>query len=141
MSYCNESLYIIQNKNECGLCKDLNTDKPYKIITGNECLEEKPENTYYIYEKLKILNYCYDSCKTCFSNKEYDCLSCYSGYKLVNGECKKEHKNNYIIFIIIILLIIIILICAIFIFYYKKINKNKNDSELINKIKIELKNN
>ena len=41
---CNESIYIIQNNKDCGLCKDLNENKPYKIINESECLENKPEN-------------------------------------------------------------------------------------------------
>ena len=85
---CNESLYVIQNKNECGLCKDLNKDKQYKIIDEKECIE-KPENTYYIDEQLKILNYCHESCKSCKGEKETDCTSCYIGSKLVNGKCLK----------------------------------------------------
>ena len=89
ISNCDEDLYIIQNQNECGLCKDLNIDKPYKIINEKECLNTKPENTYYIYEQLKILNYCHESCKTCNSEKENDCTTCYIGYKLVDGKCIK----------------------------------------------------
>ena len=85
---CNESLYVIQNKNECGLCKDLNEDKQYKIIDEKECIE-KPENTYLIDEDLKILNYCHESCKSCKGEKETDCISCYIGYKLINGKCLK----------------------------------------------------
>ena len=87
ISNCNESLYIIQDKNECGLCQDLNKDKPYKIINEGECLEEKPENTYFIIEQLKILNYCHQSCKSCTSDNENDCLSCYTGFKLIDGKC------------------------------------------------------
>ena len=86
---CDEKLYVIQNKNECGLCKDLNIDKQYKIINENQCIDEKPENTYYIYEQLKILNYCHESCKSCKGEKENDCNTCYRGYKLVDGKCIK----------------------------------------------------
>ncbi len=86
---CDENLYIIQNQNECGLCKDLNIDKPYKIIDEKECLDKKPENTYYIYEQLKILKSCHESCKTCNSEKENDCTTCYIGYKLIDGKCIK----------------------------------------------------
>ena len=48
---------LIQNKNECGLCKDLNFNKQYKIINRNQYIDEKPENIYYIYEQLKIKNF------------------------------------------------------------------------------------
>ena len=85
---CDEKLYVIQNKNECGLCKDLNKDKQYKIIDEKECIE-KPENTYFVDEELKILNYCHESCKTCKGEKETDCTSCNIGYKLVDGKCIK----------------------------------------------------
>ena len=54
ISKCDEKLYVIQNKNECGLCKDLNVNKQYKIINENQCIDEKPENTYYIYEQIKF---------------------------------------------------------------------------------------
>ena len=58
MANCNESLYIIQNGNECGLCKDLDKNNQYKLINEKTCLDKKPENTYYVYKELKILNYC-----------------------------------------------------------------------------------
>ena len=86
---CDERLYIIQNTNECGFCKDLDINKQYKIINEKECIDKKPENTYFIYEELKILNYCYESCKSCEGEKEDECTSCYTGYKLIDGKCIK----------------------------------------------------
>ncbi len=85
--YCNNSIYIIENKS-CYLCKDINENKkPYKIYNESNCIEIKPENTYFLYEKLKILKYCDKSCKTCSGDKENECLSCDNGYKLENGKC------------------------------------------------------
>lgn len=89
MANCNESLYIIQNGNECGLCKDLDKNNQYKLINEKTCLDKKPENTYYVYKELKILNYCHDSCKSCEGGTVDECTSCYIGYKLVNGKCIK----------------------------------------------------
>ena len=57
---CNQSIYIIQNNKDWILCKDLNENKPYKIINEIECLENKPENSFYINEILGILKYCYE---------------------------------------------------------------------------------
>ena len=90
---CDENLYVIQNQNECGLCKDLNIDKPFKIINVKECLDTKPENTYYINEQLKILNYCHESCKSCNGENENDCISCDIGYYKENNACKKCHES------------------------------------------------
>ena len=84
---CNQSFYVIQNNKDCILCKDLNENKPYKIINETECLENKPENSFYINEKLGILKYCYDNCKTCTGDGENQCTSCKNGYKFIDGRC------------------------------------------------------
>ena len=89
--YCNDSIYKIE-KNSCYLCKDMNESKtPYKIFNESNCIENKPENTYFLYEKLKILKYCHDSCKSCSGDKENECLTCNEGYKLENGKCIKNN--------------------------------------------------
>ena len=51
----NEKLYVIQNKNECGLCKDLNFNKQYKIINRNQYIDEKPKNKNFAKEKKKMI--------------------------------------------------------------------------------------
>ena len=90
---CNESVYTKSDSNECGLCKDLNTNAKYKIINKEGCLKDRPENTYYINKYLEILNYCDDNCKNCSSFEV--CNECYDNYKLENGKCiKKECYQN-----------------------------------------------
>ena len=84
---CDESIYIIQNEKECGLCKDLNENNKFKILNEKECLETAPVNTYIINDEFKIINRCHESCKTCSSDKENNCLSCYKGYIFINGKC------------------------------------------------------
>ena len=83
---CDENIYIINNKN-CYLCSDLDSKKIYKIYNENKCIENKPENTFYLNEKLKILKYCHNSCKTCKGDKENECLLCYDGFINENGKC------------------------------------------------------
>ncbi len=89
---CNESIYIIENNKDCGLCKDINENKPYKIINESKCLENKPENSFYIYEKLNILKYCYYTCKTCSGDGENQCISCKDGYEFKDGKCITNKK-------------------------------------------------
>ena len=88
--FCNNSIYIIENKS-CYLCNDIfPNEKPYKIYNESSCINTKPENTFFLYEKIKILKYCNKSCKSCFGDKENECLSCNEGYKLENGKCIKK---------------------------------------------------
>ena len=83
---CDET-YFIKKGYECGLCKNLYENiSEYKLI-NKECLKSKPDNTYYINEKMKIINFCNPICKKC-STYEY-CEECNEGYYLEQGECKK----------------------------------------------------
>ena len=94
---CNNNLFYIENQN-CILCKDLNINKPYKVYNENICLENKPENTFILNEKLKILKFCDNSCKTCLEEKKNECLSCKEGYNLEEGKCiylNNEDNNIY----------------------------------------------
>ena len=93
ISECRKDYYYINTKKkECGLCMDIDPNKPFKIINKNECIEEKPNNTYYISEKYKILNYCPDNCKECENLEK--CLVCEKGYKL-NDNYICEPENCY----------------------------------------------
>ena len=85
------------------------------ISNTSNCVEKCPDST--------ILN---EEINQCFELKK----------KIKDKNNKRKN--------IIILLIIILILCIIFIFIfccYNKKRKNKIESELINKIKIELKNN
>ena len=56
---------------------------------------KSPVNTYILNDDFKILNWCYESWKTCSNDKENDYLSCYKGYILMNGKCI---YTNYLYF-------------------------------------------
>ena len=70
-SLCDKDIYVIDEENKkCGLCKSMNTEKPYKFIGGNICLgeDEIPEGAYVYNVKLKLLK-CNSGYKTDPSNK------------------------------------------------------------------------
>ena len=86
---CDNTFYVIQNQNECGLCKNMNQSYPYKIISEKECRKEKPNNTYFYDKNYYLLDYCDSSCETCYGKKDDQCLSCKEG-TLINGKCYKD---------------------------------------------------
>ena len=112
---CDEKYYVI-NDNKCGLCKDMNSTHPYKLIGGTECLDGKIDGSYIYNEKLKLLKCsegyhlennkcikCYELCQNCTdsSNNETDqkCISCIDGFDLdENQNCicpsGKERKDK-----------------------------------------------
>jgi proprotein convertase subtilisin/kexin type 5 len=92
---CNTTFYAIQNETICGLCKYINETHPYKIINQNFCIKEKPNNTYFIDEGKKLLNYCHSSCETCYGENENQCLSCKNGYMVINGKCSDKCPDGY----------------------------------------------
>ena len=110
---CDESIFIIKNNYECGLCKDLDGENKYKFINQSECIKEKPDNSIYVNEELKIIdcdkNYkyekgkciakCHVNCDKCsmYSNDNIDqkCISCKNGLFLQEGNCLKTCSNNY----------------------------------------------
>ena len=61
-------------KNYCGLCKDLNQSKPYKIINKKGCYDNQQDYTYVFNEKLKLLDKCPDHYIKCV--KKDTCESC-----------------------------------------------------------------
>ena len=77
---CDENIYYIDNdKKECKLCKDLNINKNYKItnLKEAECLEKKPNNSYYINEKLYL-------------------VACYEGFNyLEENNCVQKCSKDY----------------------------------------------
>ena len=103
---CDTSIYILNNDNKkCGLCKDMDSTKPYKIIGSSQCLSEILNETVVYNEKFKLLKcksgyilndnncipHCYPTCKTCsdYSENENDqqCLSCNEGFYFENKKC------------------------------------------------------
>ena len=118
---CDENIFVSKGK-ECGLCKTLyQIEKPYKLINKEGCLSEKPENTYYINEDLKILDYCSTFCKKC-SNFE-KCEQCNWNYKLENGKCI---KRNFIYIYVIAGVVGLIIILLIILFIYKRRQKSRD---------------
>jgi hypothetical protein len=87
---CNKTTYVIQNGNECGTCKEMNVDSPYKLISETICRKTKPTNTYYYDESNYLLDYCHSSCSSCNGPKENNCLSCSRG-TLINNKCYYEN--------------------------------------------------
>ena len=103
-SQCDTSIYVVDEENKkCGLCKDMDAEKPYRFIGGNKCISESeiPESGYEYNAKLKLLKCksgyktdpsdvnscvtnCHNSCRTCsdYSTDDTDpeCLTCNNGY-------------------------------------------------------------
>ena len=91
---CDEQQYILV-ENECGLCKHLNKTFPYKIINETNCINEKPNNTYFTDEKSYILKYCHYSCETCFGDNETDCFTCRNSFFKNNGKCDSNCPEHH----------------------------------------------
>ena len=103
---CDENYYVIDN-NKCGLCKDINSSYPFKLIGGTDCLKNIIEGSYLSNSNLKLLNcstgyhleknkcvsdkQCYELCKDCSesstSETDQKCTSCIDGFNL-------DDKNN-----------------------------------------------
>ena len=92
---CNRTFYVIQNETICGLCKYINETHPYKIINQDDCINEKPNSTYFIDEEKKLLNYCDSSCETCFGEKDDQCLSCKNSDIPKDGKCSNKCPDGY----------------------------------------------
>ena len=119
-THCDTSIYVADEQNKkCGLCKDMDTEKPYRFIGGNRCLSEDEilEGAYEYNTKLKLLkcksgyqtdpsnvNSCitnyHVSCKTCseYSNDDTNpkCLTCNNGYYIYNETCFKNITTTII---------------------------------------------
>ena len=108
ISVCDTTIFVIQGTN-CGLCRDLDNSKKYKIINSTVCLSDSeiPDNSA-IYDPnfylIKCNNgnqlsengkncipHCYPTCETCsdYSLEENDqkCLTCNDSYYFENNKC------------------------------------------------------
>ena len=115
---CDLNIYTKKNGEsftQCGLCKNLYEDKPYKMINYSECLSNPPENSRYINEELKILTCnngeykdgkcgdsttnCYTNCKTCseysINPEDQKCLTCEDNYVLQDSNCINNCKDGF----------------------------------------------
>ena len=54
---CDESIYILYDDSQCGLCKQFYSDRPYKLIGASNCLAETdiPEGAEVYNSKLYLL--------------------------------------------------------------------------------------
>ena len=115
---CDENIFTVIDKNnnkQCGLCRDLNKENPYKLINTKKCFSSPPEGTKIINEKLKLINCsdgytlknetcvvnkCNSHCKTCKGYSENDndqnCISCKNENDvLYKGNCLNACPNGY----------------------------------------------
>lgn len=104
IDYCNESIYT-KNDDECGPCQLINESYPFKIINEKNCIKEMPNNAYYIDKSLNLIDFCHNSCETCYGKQEDNCLSCNNNTSFLYNNiccdynCKtcnkgKEGNNN-----------------------------------------------
>ena len=113
---CDESIFIIKN-NECWLCKDLDKDKPFKLINIPEsvCLSNMPENSGYVNKQLYLIKcndgtsynsesnkclYCHENCVQCTESSKNDndqkCITCKNKeYFLYKGNCVEKCDKGF----------------------------------------------
>ena len=107
MTQCDTTIYMTNTEKHCGLCKDMDSSKPYKLIGSTECLSNIPNNTEVYNSKLYLLNcksgyildrndcipHCFITCQTCSDYSEDEenqkCLTCNESYYLENEKCIK----------------------------------------------------
>ena len=108
ISSCNTTIYVLQGNN-CGLCRDLENTKKYKIIDSTICLSqseipveaEEYNPNFYLYkcksgyqlgeDGKTCIPHCYPTCKTCSEYSEEEdaqkCVSCNDSYYLEGDNC------------------------------------------------------
>ena len=91
---CDENINIIEEQN-CFLCKNVFDNLQYTVKKNKTCLENKPKNSYYINEELKIIDYCMEYCDKCSNSQK--CEVCGKNYfKLEDKEiCVKQCPEKY----------------------------------------------
>ena len=106
LSECDTSIYISNETKHCGLCKDMNSSNPYRLINSSECLSNIIEGSEIYNSKLYLLKckngyifsdnicipHCYETCNTCSEYSEDEnsqkCLTCKNNnYYLKDGQC------------------------------------------------------
>ena len=91
-------MYVTNSSKHCGLCRDLNSSYPYKLINTTQCINDIPEEAVIYNEQLKLLKcksgyilndtkcvpHCYKTCETCSeysdNEDEHNCLTCKEGF-------------------------------------------------------------
>ena len=111
---CDENIYSINEKNECGLCKDLYNNRKFKMINYTGCLEKQPENSHFINEKLYLIacnnglkfidgkcgDYnCHKNCELCyfksFDDNNQKCISCKDKFLLKGENCVDNCSDGF----------------------------------------------
>ena len=107
LTECDSRIYITNSNKQCGLCRDMDSSKPYKLIGSNECLENIPSTAkeynnklyllicksgYILYEN-NCVPHCYPTCETCSdysqNSEDQKCLTCNESYYLEDEKCIK----------------------------------------------------
>ena len=111
---CDENIFIKKDK-QCGLCKDIDKENPYKLLNTTKCFKSPPEGTKIINDNLKLLNCsdgytlinescileeCNDLCQTCSEysedNENQKCFSCKNdNHVLYNGNCIDKCPDKF----------------------------------------------
>lgn len=89
--YCNENIFHIEGK-YCGLCKDLYENETYTLLDNKTCIKEKPINTFFINQDMKIIQFCDSFCKNCINFEE--CNICEKKYILNDKKCIQKCNSN-----------------------------------------------
>ena len=55
LTECDTSIYISNDTKHCGLCKNMDSSKPYRLIGTSECLSQIPEGAYEYNSKSSLL--------------------------------------------------------------------------------------
>ena len=112
---CDKKIFSYNDKNECGLCKDLGIGKEYKFFNQTGCLQERPVNSIDVNSELKIIdcanNYkykngkcllsnCHDNCDECNyyseDNNNQQCISCRNEKLFIEeGNCVEQCSEQY----------------------------------------------
>ena len=111
---CDENIFTTKDK-QCGLCKDIDEKNKYKVVNTSGCIEAKPENSYFVNEKLKLIackeryifengickkNFtCHEKCKECRDEPiegNQNCLSCKDDNDVLQeGNCINKCNDGY----------------------------------------------
>ena len=96
---CGQYLYPNKNDNKCMNCK---TDFiPERYYYQGTCLTTKPTNTYIKVSTHNVIDYCYETCKTCNilgTSSSNQCLQCIDNYYTLSdspGNCVRRCPAAY----------------------------------------------
>jgi hypothetical protein len=95
---CDKFFYVLNNNNECGLCKQLYPDKPYKIINSPNCLssEEIPEQAEDYNPKLYLLK-CKEGYKVERDKQKENINECFKGKNIIKENIFKIAIRTFIV--------------------------------------------